>query len=198
MAASCKIQSLLFVWQLLYSYYLLCIFLSPSGTPESLAEKERQLSTMITQLISLREQLLAAHDEQKKLAASQIEKQRQQMDLARQQQEQVSATCRNIYVWHKTEISHTLFLSHQKGLVFTIKTKSLLYTLQVYHRYLNVRVCTAVKVFFEILVKEPHKISKLSISLGYNVPSFKMHLSVFQNQLWYKNALCPSFVWRKM
>ena len=60
------------------------------GTPESLAEKERQLSTMITQLISLREQLLAAHDEQKKLAASQIEKQRQQMDLARQQQEQVS------------------------------------------------------------------------------------------------------------
>ncbi|RXM99816.1 Transcription factor Sox-6 [Acipenser ruthenus] len=59
------------------------------GTPESLAEKERQLSTMITQLISLREQLLAAHDEQKKLAASQIEKQRQQMELARQQQEQV-------------------------------------------------------------------------------------------------------------
>ncbi|XP_040140637.1 transcription factor SOX-6 isoform X9 [Ictidomys tridecemlineatus] len=60
------------------------------GTPESLAEKERQLSTMITQLISLREQLLAAHDEQKKLAASQIEKQRQQMDLARQQQEQIA------------------------------------------------------------------------------------------------------------
>ncbi|XP_044126961.1 transcription factor SOX-6 isoform X8 [Bufo gargarizans] len=60
------------------------------GTPESLAEKERQLSTMISQLISLREQLLAAHDEQKKLAASQIEKQRQQMDLARQQQEQIA------------------------------------------------------------------------------------------------------------
>ncbi|XP_076419662.1 transcription factor SOX-6 isoform X5 [Peromyscus maniculatus bairdii] len=60
------------------------------GTPESLAEKERQLSTMITQLIGLREQLLAAHDEQKKLAASQIEKQRQQMDLARQQQEQIA------------------------------------------------------------------------------------------------------------
>uniref|UniRef100_A0A8D0GSW9 SRY-box transcription factor 6 n=1 Tax=Sphenodon punctatus TaxID=8508 RepID=A0A8D0GSW9_SPHPU len=60
------------------------------GTPESLAEKERQLSTMITQLINLREQLLAAHDEQKKLAASQIEKQRQQMDLARQQQEQIA------------------------------------------------------------------------------------------------------------
>lgn len=46
---------------------------------------------MITQLISLREQLLAAHDEQKKLAASQMEKQRQQMELARQQQEQVRA-----------------------------------------------------------------------------------------------------------
>uniref|UniRef100_A0A3P9J6D6 SRY-box transcription factor 6 n=1 Tax=Oryzias latipes TaxID=8090 RepID=A0A3P9J6D6_ORYLA len=58
------------------------------GTPESLAEKEHQLSTMISQLISLREQLLAAHDEQKKLAASQMEKQRQQMELARQQQEQ--------------------------------------------------------------------------------------------------------------
>lgn len=63
------------------------------GTPESLAEKEHQLSTMITQLISLREQLLAAHDEQKKLAASQMEKQRQQMELARQQQEQVTAHC---------------------------------------------------------------------------------------------------------
>ncbi|XP_076585171.1 transcription factor SOX-6 isoform X4 [Chaetodon auriga] len=60
------------------------------GTPESLAEKEHQLSTMITQLISLREQLLAAHDEQKKLAASQMEKQRQQMELARQQQEQIA------------------------------------------------------------------------------------------------------------
>ncbi|XP_038851388.1 transcription factor SOX-6-like [Salvelinus namaycush] len=60
------------------------------GTPESLVEKEYQLSTMITQLISLREQLLAAHDEQKKLAASQMEKQRQQMELARQQQEQIA------------------------------------------------------------------------------------------------------------
>ncbi|XP_030632308.1 transcription factor SOX-6-like [Chanos chanos] len=60
------------------------------GTPESLEEKERQLSTMITQLISLREQLLAAHDEQKKMAASQMEKQRQQMELARQQQEQIA------------------------------------------------------------------------------------------------------------
>ncbi|XP_012695540.2 transcription factor Sox-6-like isoform X2 [Clupea harengus] len=60
------------------------------GTTESLEEKEHQLSTMITQLISLREQLLAAHDEQKKMAASQMEKQRQQMDLARQQQDQIS------------------------------------------------------------------------------------------------------------
>lgn len=81
-------------------YFLmrLCSFFSPDfdflcqtlGTPEGLAEKEHQLSTMITQLISLREQLLAAHDEQKKLAASQMEKQRQQMELARQQQEQVT------------------------------------------------------------------------------------------------------------
>ncbi|XP_053174567.1 transcription factor SOX-6-like [Scomber japonicus] len=60
------------------------------GTPESLEEKERQLSTMIGQLISLREQLLSAHDEQKKMAASQMEKQRQQMELARQQQEQIA------------------------------------------------------------------------------------------------------------
>lgn len=44
---------------------------------------------MIGQLINLREQLLSAHDEQKKMAASQLEKQRQQMELARQQQEQV-------------------------------------------------------------------------------------------------------------
>lgn len=64
--------------------------LTPAGTPDSLAEKERQLMGMITQLSSLREQLLAAHEEQKKLAASQIEKQRQQMELAKQQQDQVS------------------------------------------------------------------------------------------------------------
>uniref|UniRef100_A0A8C4HAS4 SRY-box transcription factor 6 n=1 Tax=Dicentrarchus labrax TaxID=13489 RepID=A0A8C4HAS4_DICLA len=68
------------------------------GTPESLAEKEHQLSTMITQLISLREQLLAAHDEQKKLAASQMEKQRQQMELARQQQEQVTAHLGSVFL----------------------------------------------------------------------------------------------------
>lgn len=64
--------------------------LSPMpGTPDSLAEKERQLMGMIGQLSSLREQLLAAHEEQKKLAASQMEKQRQQMELAKQQQDQV-------------------------------------------------------------------------------------------------------------
>ncbi|XP_069484561.1 transcription factor SOX-5 isoform X2 [Ambystoma mexicanum] len=60
------------------------------GTPESLAEKERQLMGMINQLTSLREQLLAAHDEQKKLASSQIEKQRQQMELTKQQQDQIA------------------------------------------------------------------------------------------------------------
>ncbi|XP_043943620.1 transcription factor SOX-5 isoform X3 [Protopterus annectens] len=63
---------------------------SEKGTPESLAEKERQLMGMINQLTNLREQLLAACDEQKKLAASQIEKQRQQMELAKQQQEQIA------------------------------------------------------------------------------------------------------------
>ncbi|XP_061662654.1 transcription factor SOX-5 isoform X7 [Syngnathoides biaculeatus] len=60
------------------------------GTPDSLAEKERQLMAMIGQLSSLREQLLAAHEEQKKLAASQMEKQRQQMELAKQQQDQIA------------------------------------------------------------------------------------------------------------
>lgn len=66
---------------------------------------------MITQLISLREQLLAAHDEQKKLAASQIEKQRQQMDLARQQQEQVSPAkgADELGIWNvpSSESNHT-------------------------------------------------------------------------------------------
>ncbi|KAM6896648.1 transcription factor SOX-5 isoform 5-T5 [Lycodopsis pacificus] len=60
------------------------------GTADSLAEKERQLMGMIGQLSSLREQLLAAHEEQKKLAASQMEKQRQQMELAKQQQDQIA------------------------------------------------------------------------------------------------------------
>uniref|UniRef100_UPI00358E6B7C uncharacterized protein n=1 Tax=Myxine glutinosa TaxID=7769 RepID=UPI00358E6B7C len=58
------------------------------GSSDGLIQKERRLATMITQLSSLREQLLAAHDEQKKLASSQLDKQRQQMELARQQQEQ--------------------------------------------------------------------------------------------------------------
>ncbi|XP_059181526.1 transcription factor SOX-5 isoform X4 [Centropristis striata] len=62
----------------------------PEGTADSLAEKERQLMGMIGQLSSLREQLLAAHEEQKKLAASQMEKQRQQMELAKQQQDQIA------------------------------------------------------------------------------------------------------------
>lgn len=86
--------------------YLQYIFPAHLGTPESLAEKERQLSTMITQLISLREQLLAAHDEQKKLAASQIEKQRQQMDLARQQQEQVRLQERNLCTRFMQNVHH--------------------------------------------------------------------------------------------
>ncbi|XP_075885001.1 transcription factor SOX-6-like isoform X4 [Nelusetta ayraudi] len=61
-----------------------------AGTAESLEEKEEQLSVMISQLISLREQLLSAHQEQKKIAASQLEKHRQHMELARQQQEQIT------------------------------------------------------------------------------------------------------------
>uniref|UniRef100_A0AAX7TW43 HMG box domain-containing protein n=1 Tax=Astatotilapia calliptera TaxID=8154 RepID=A0AAX7TW43_ASTCA len=67
-----------------------CVYYCPPGTPDSLAEKERQLMGMIGQLSSLREQLLAAHEEQKKLAASQMEKQRQQMELAKQQQDQIA------------------------------------------------------------------------------------------------------------
>uniref|UniRef100_A0AAQ5XZN0 HMG box domain-containing protein n=1 Tax=Amphiprion ocellaris TaxID=80972 RepID=A0AAQ5XZN0_AMPOC len=66
------------------------LYSRPLGTPDSLAEKERQLMGMIGQLSSLREQLLAAHEEQKKLAASQMEKQRQQMELAKQQQDQIA------------------------------------------------------------------------------------------------------------
>lgn len=76
-----------------------CNLISCLGTPESLEEKEHQLSTMIGQLINLREQLLAAHDEQKKMAASQLEKQRQQMELARQQQEQVGASGARVRMW---------------------------------------------------------------------------------------------------
>ncbi|XP_032948940.1 transcription factor SOX-13 isoform X4 [Rhinolophus ferrumequinum] len=58
------------------------------GTQESLAEKELQLLVMIHQLSTLRDQLLTAHSEQKNMAAMLFEKQQQQMELARQQQEQ--------------------------------------------------------------------------------------------------------------
>lgn len=60
-----------------------------TGTQESLAEKELQLLVMIHQLSTLRDQLLTAHSEQKNMAAMLFEKQQQQMELARQQQEQV-------------------------------------------------------------------------------------------------------------
>lgn len=63
--------------------------MAPAGTPESLAEKEFQLLMMINQLSGLREQLLGAHSEQRNMAALLLEKQQQQMELARQQQEQV-------------------------------------------------------------------------------------------------------------
>ncbi|XP_042689534.1 transcription factor SOX-13 isoform X6 [Centrocercus urophasianus] len=62
----------------------------PSGTQESLAEKELQLLVMINQLSTLRDQLLTAHSEQKNMAAMLFEKQQQQMELARQQQEQIA------------------------------------------------------------------------------------------------------------
>lgn len=45
---------------------------------------------MIHQLSALRDQLLTAHSEQKNMAAMLFEKQQQQMELARQQQEQVT------------------------------------------------------------------------------------------------------------
>lgn len=66
----------------------LFLLLDP-GTQESLAEKELQLLVMINQLSILRDQLLTAHSEQKNMAAMLFEKQQQQMELARQQQEQV-------------------------------------------------------------------------------------------------------------
>lgn len=46
---------------------------------------------MINQLSTLRDQLLTAHSEQKNMAAMLFEKQQQQMELARQQQEQVGS-----------------------------------------------------------------------------------------------------------
>lgn len=53
---------------------------------------------MIHQLSTLRDQLLTAHSEQKNMAAMLFEKQQQQMELARQQQEQVDlAFCLAIF-----------------------------------------------------------------------------------------------------
>lgn len=71
------------------------LLLPYAGTQESLAEKELQLLVMINQLSTLRDQLLTAHSEQKNMAAMLFEKQQQQMELARQQQEQVGSggTC---------------------------------------------------------------------------------------------------------
>ncbi|XP_010284340.1 PREDICTED: transcription factor SOX-13, partial [Phaethon lepturus] len=66
------------------------------GTQESLAEKELQLLVMINQLSTLRDQLLTAHSEQKNMAAMLFEKQQQQMELARQQQEQVGSGPRGV------------------------------------------------------------------------------------------------------
>ncbi|CAM9726954.1 unnamed protein product [Lampetra fluviatilis] len=57
---------------------------------DSLAEKERVLAAMMGQLSALREQILTAHDEQRRVAASQVERQRQASHLARQQQEQIA------------------------------------------------------------------------------------------------------------
>lgn len=68
---------------------LMVSFHCGTGTQESLAEKELQLLVMIHQLSALRDQLLTAHSEQKNMAAMLFEKQQQQMELARQQQEQV-------------------------------------------------------------------------------------------------------------
>ncbi|XP_078725250.1 uncharacterized protein LOC144942322 isoform X4 [Lampetra fluviatilis] len=60
------------------------------GSRDSLAEKERVLAAMMGQLSALREQILTAHDEQRRVAASQVERQRQASHLARQQQEQIA------------------------------------------------------------------------------------------------------------
>lgn len=69
------------------------------GTQESLAEKELQLLLMIRQLAGLRDQLLSAHSEHRNMAAMLLEKQQQQMELARQQQEQVESNPE--YVLHE-------------------------------------------------------------------------------------------------
>lgn len=54
---------------------------------------------MINQLSTLRDQLLTAHSEQKNMAAMLFEKQQQQMELARQQQEQVGSGPRGQPAW---------------------------------------------------------------------------------------------------
>lgn len=87
---------------------------------------------MISQLISLREQLLAAHDEQKKLAASQMEKQRQQMELARQQQEQVRGSRSQEDLWHSS-LSAPSFLGLTTFIPLLVES-CLLHLLSVYNK----------------------------------------------------------------
>ncbi|GAB6032611.1 hypothetical protein CHUAL_011497 [Chamberlinius hualienensis] len=58
-------------------------------SPETLEEKERQLSEMIGQLQLLKGQLLSQQHEQSKVQQSQIHKQQQQFEIQRQQQEQI-------------------------------------------------------------------------------------------------------------
>ncbi|XP_012872973.1 PREDICTED: transcription factor SOX-13 isoform X3 [Dipodomys ordii] len=82
------------------------------GTQESLAEKELQLLVMIHQLSTLRDQLLTAHSEQKNMAAMLFEKQQQQMELARQQQEQVRAQA-----WAQAIGSPPLIAKQQQQLI---------------------------------------------------------------------------------
>lgn len=54
---------------------------------------------MINQLSTLRDQLLTAHSEQKNMATMLFEKQQQQMELARQQQEQVGSFLESRSSW---------------------------------------------------------------------------------------------------
>ena len=56
---------------------------------------------MINQLSTLRDQLLTAHSEQKNMATMLFEKQQQQMELARQQQEQVGSGPLGLPAWGK-------------------------------------------------------------------------------------------------
>ena len=59
---------------------------------------------MIHQLSALRDQLLTAHSEQKNMAAMLLEKQQQQMELARQQQEQVGPAPRGGHPRHSGQL----------------------------------------------------------------------------------------------